>query len=612
MQDEAVFNEYHSFLHTLYKENIIQGFRIDHIDGLNDPAAYIQRLRSLFGDTCYIIAEKILELKETMPESWPLQGTSGYEFLAYVNQLFTDRKGAKQLVEFYKTLVPQLPAYKQLVVDNKKMMLENFMAGEWENLTNFFMELELGSYFEKEGLRQALGALLVSLPVYRIYPDDLPLTGQELVIMAEAIHKAKHLSPSSVSELDYINELLVSPPRDLKDDTIKFLKRMMQFTGPLTAKGVEDTTFYIYNPLISHDEVGDSPSTMGITIREFHGRMVARQQTTPISLNATATHDTKRGEDVRIRLNILSEIPDEWMRVVQEWFSANKECHALVNEQPAPSVNDEYFIYQSILGGFPENFQPTEHWVSRLKEYLIKALREAKVNSSWESPNEAYENACTRFIDRIVSDEKQFLPGLLRFLKTILTYANTNALGQTLIKNTAPGIPDTYQGCELWDLSYVDPDNRRPVDYDIRKKYLNQIREKENETSAVFFSYLSDHRDLGVEKLFVTWRALNFRRRYSDIFIRGEYVPLTVSGSHPVACAYARVLDDQWVLVIIPLALATKHQWTDESVMLPQGMPGVLTNIFTRKKINVGEYLSLRETLLEFPLGFLTSVEYSE
>ena len=612
MEDENVFNEYHSFLKNLYKENIIQGFRIDHIDGLKDPGVYLQRLRSLFGDSCYIIAEKILEAKESMPERWPLQGTSGYEFLAYVNQLFTDRSGAKRLVEFYEKLVPQLPGYKQIVDENKRMILDNYMSGEWDNLTDYFMELGLAARFERDGIKQALAAVLVSLPVYRIYPDDLPLTGNDLVIMAEAFQKAKHLAPSCTSELNYMNELLVSPPQDLKASALRFLKRMMQFSGPLTAKGVEDTTFYVYNPLISHDEVGDSPSTMGITIKEFHARMISRQQATPFSLNATATHDTKRGEDVRTRLNVLSEIPDRWIKLVESWFDINRNARVDVNGKQAPIVNDEYFIYQSILGGFPDDLQPSEFWLGRLQAYLVKALREAKVNTSWEEPDENYENACKEFVSRIIKGNGKFLNSLTQFLKDILPFANTNAMGQMLIKITAPGIPDVYQGCELWDLSYVDPDNRRPVDYGIRKKWLNQIREKENNDLGNLFSFLGDHRGLGIEKLYVAWKALNFRRAHNEVFTHGEYLPLQVSGRQPVACAYTRHHKDKWVLIIVPLAVTANDMWTDESVLLPQQLSGSWTNIFTGETVDIAEYVSIKEILMQFPLGFLTTTISSQ
>lgn len=608
MEDERVFDEYHSFLYSLFRENIIQGFRIDHIDGLKDPAVYIQRLRKLFGSSCYIIAEKILEEMEVMPSSWPLQGTSGYEFLAYVNQLFTDKGGAKQLVEFYNTLVPQLPPYKQLVVDNKRMMLENYMSGEWDNLVNYFFELDLHALFDPPTIKEALGAIMVSLPVYRIYPDNLPPSGTDLAVMAETIQKARQLAPSCSAALDHLSNLLLSPLENQKEGALSFLKRLMQFTGPLTAKGVEDTTFYIYNPLISHDEVGDSPSTLGISINEFHGRMDLRQRITPFSLNATATHDTKRGEDVRIRLNVLSEIPGEWKKTVQQWFEMNKKWNVSLNGRNAPDVNDQYFIYQSIVGGFPEDFKVSEEWVNRLKEYLIKVVREAKVNSSWESPNDHYESACTQFIESILKDEKGFLKELSRLSRIIFTHASVNALGQVLIKITAPGIPDVYQGCELWDLSYVDPDNRRPVDYETRKQYLRQIKLKEREGNAVLFAYLIDHRNNGIEKLFVTAKALNFRRINPKIFTTGNYLSLKVSGKN-AAFAYARHYQDDWVLVIVPLVHGKKDEWTDESVELPSILPSTWLNTFTNKQTHTAENLLLREALNEFPVALLTGAK---
>ncbi len=606
MEDAQVFREYHSFLYSLYTEDVIQGFRIDHIDGLFDPTHYIRRLRDLFGDTCYIIAEKILEAKEVMPPNWSLQGTSGYEFLAYVSQLFTDRKGAGQLVKFYKGLVPQLPAYRELVVENKILMLENYMGGEWDYLVEYFCQLGLHADFKPRAIKQVLGALMVSLPVYRIYPEGLPLTGSDLVIMSEAFQKAKQLIPAYTAALDHVHGLLVSPVEYQKANILTFLKRLMQFTGPLTAKGVEDTTFYIYNPLISHDEVGDSPSTLGITTREFHARMVLRQQTTPLSLNATATHDTKRGEDVRIRLNVLSEIPESWITTVQRWFEMNKSWTLSLDEVRAPTVNDEYFIYQSIVGGFPEDFKISENWETRLREYLIKVVREAKVNSSWEAPNEAYENGCTEFIKNILKEDSAFLQSAVQFIKKLVGYASTNALGQVLIKITAPGIPDVYQGCELWDLSYVDPDNRRPVDYSIRQKYLMQIELKEKEGFAALRSFLANHRELGLEKLFVTWKVLNLRRMHKELFNIGEYVALPVSPGEAVACAYARHYRNAWMLIIVPLAVAKEKEWTQESVLIPANLTGTWINQFTHKQIAVGENLFLRDVMDEFPLCLLT------
>jgi (1->4)-alpha-D-glucan 1-alpha-D-glucosylmutase len=612
MEDKKVFDEYHTFLLSLYKEGLIQGLRIDHIDGLKDPTQYIKNLRDLFGDTCYIIAEKILETKEAMPADWEVQGTSGYEFLAHVSQLFTDRKGAKQLLDFYRTLVPELPDYKQLVVTNKRKMLENYMGGEWDNLASYFEALGLLGNFSKEKIREALGEMMVSMPVYRIYPEEIPLRGKELTIISEAIANAKNAAPVLVAPLDYLASLFSSSGEDgAGKDILAFLQRLMQFTGPLTAKGVEDTTFYIYNPLISHDEVGDSPSTLGITISEFHKRMVIRQQTAARSLNATATHDTKRGEDVRIRLNVLSEIPETWKSAVADWMEVNKNHTHSKSGQRLISVNDEYFIYQSIIGGFPEDRAVSEEWIKRLQEYLTKVVREAKVNSSWESPDEAYETRISKFIEGILSADSDFLKNAITFVQGMLNTAQAYTLAQTLIKITAPGIPDFYQGCEVWDLSYVDPDNRRRVDYDMRKKYLDKIRQKEKEGGSSLMCFLKENRQAGLEKIFVAWKALNFRRSSQRLFIEGEYIPLPASNGDKVAVCYARHFQDDWCLVVVPLAIARdethdlRHKWTDEAIVLPPSMPRTWINIFTGDQIDVDNRLFLRDVLEIFPLVLL-------
>jgi (1->4)-alpha-D-glucan 1-alpha-D-glucosylmutase len=610
MEDENVFDEYHSFLHSLYKENLVQGFRIDHVDGLKDPSQYIRNLRRLFGDTCYIIVEKILDAKEAMPPDWLLQGTSGYEFLAAVNQLFTDKRGARQLLDFYRTLVPALLPYKQLVDKNKTMMLRNYMGGEWDNLTDHLVNLGLQGDFARENLKEALGLIMVSLPIYRIYPKQIPLDGTDLMIMNEVFDKINNLETPFKKELSYFYSLFVCPDNEIdKANVLDFLRRLMQFTGPLTAKGVEDTTFYIYNPLISHDEVGDSPSTLGMSVNEFHRRMAARQKSAPYSLNATATHDTKRGEDVRIRLNVLSEIPGRWEEVVRSWFSSNAEIVAVDRR---PEVNDEYFIYQSLIGGFPEDFNVTDNWTSRLKEYFVKAVREAKVKSNWEAPDEVYENICTEFIDSIFSESNNFRSSILPFIEDVADIASVNTLGQLLLKLTAPGIPDIYQGCELWDLSFVDPDNRRPVDFQARKKYLAEIIRREKDDWEVIRSFLVTHRDRALEKLFLIWKALNFRKNSEYLFKVGEYLPLQVSKGDAVVCAFARNLRDHWAIVIVPLGRGKKNrraepEWTYESISLGSNFPSSWVNIFTGAEVEASGDLSLNKALDSFPVALLTN-----
>jgi (1->4)-alpha-D-glucan 1-alpha-D-glucosylmutase len=612
MEDEAVFDEYHTFLFRLLKEKLVHGFRIDHIDGLQDPARYAQNLRSLMGESCYIIAEKILEAKEEMPAHWPLQGTSGYEFLSFLNQLLTYRKGAKELLEFYKELLPDVPPYRKLIFDSKKLILENYITGEWNNLAHLFQSLELGAHLDSQRMQQALGHFMLSLPVYRIYPDGIPVKGTSLLILHEAFDKALGAGAAYTEELNHLRKIFTTPSQSdgQEDKILFFLKRLMQFTGPLTAKGVEDTTFYIYNPLISHDEVGDSPSSLGITVQRFHEKMLFRQASTPLSLNATATHDTKRGEDARVRISVLSRIPDLWKEKVEEWIAINKLHKQTVGGRIVPQLNDEYFIYQSMLGGFPEDFEVSEEWIKRVQAYFNKALREAKVNTNWSEPDERYEKACEQFIEGILQAHHGFLPSFVPFLKTVCEHAMVYTLSQTLIKLTAPGIPDIYQGCELWDLSFVDPDNRRPVDYDKRMQFLFQLVLQEEKGKEALLAFLKEHREAGVEKLFLIWKTLNFRKINQALFTGGDYIPLSITGKEVTAAAYARRNGDAWALIAFPLGLVTHKtnpakDATDQHLVLPENAPGVWMNLFTGETLVTPNQLSVAEIFKDFPVVLL-------
>lgn len=614
MEDHKVFDEYHTFLYELYREGLIQGLRVDHIDGLRDPGTYLKRLRALFGKECYIIAEKILESKERMPKEWPLEGTSGYEFLSFASQLITNRSGAKKLLSFYKDLVPELLPYKELVKKNKRMILEKYMAGEWENLTTLFLALGLSSGFQRERIKEALATFMIALPVYRIYPEKLPVQDEGAVVLNEAFTKALAESPQSNAELNYLKSLFTNVEHGQNaDDVLNFLQRLMQFTSPLTAKGVEDTTFYVYNPLISHDEVGDAPSSLGISITDFHRKMQQRQSSAPYSLNATATHDTKRGEDSRLRLNALSDFPERWIELVINWMKANQKFHKRTSKGiMAPVVNDEYYIYQSIFGGFPADLQMSSDFLERLETYYVKVLREAKVNSDWAAPDEEYENACLEFIRKILATETEFLKTLIPFLQEVVKLSNRYSLAQSLIKITAPGIPDTYQGAGLWDLSFVDPDNRRPVDYDKRITFLEQIREKEKESNSILFSFLEDHRLEGIEKLFVTSKALNFRKDNPTVFTEGEYLPLQLTGKDMVTVSYARHHNDKWAVLVAPLRARSESPTEDinasDEVVLPEGSPTVWKNVFTGEVYNAGNRIPVSECCKNFPMALLTNV----
>lgn len=608
MEDEKVFDEYHGFLQQLYSEGLIQGLRIDHIDGLYAPGTYIKRLRERFGNDCYIIAEKILAGNETMPREWELQGSTGYEFLGDVNQLLTDQLGLEMIARFYRSQFPDLAKYERLAVSKKLLILTTQMAGEWDNLVNYAYQLGLvPPVLQKEDFKEALGLFMAHLPVYRIYLEHKPLTTRDLSLLEYAVHGAYRTEPA----LTKVFEMIRSWWRQGRHNTaiLRFLQRVMQFTGPLTAKGVEDTVFYVYNALVSHNEVGDAPEGSRCSLALFHERAVNKHRHRPLSLNTTATHDTKRGEDARIRLNTLTLHPHQWIHQVQHWHTMNKVHSRTVGEVTAPDMNDEYFIYQSIIGGFPANGVITESFIKRLSDYFIKVVREAKVHSNWSAPNEAYENACLHFIEQLFAADSPFPCSVQSFSEKVGMHAAVYSLTQTLVKITAPGIPDIYQGCELWDLSFVDPDNRRPVDYGLRKHQLSVLKEAEEKGMPQLLSFLAERRLEGLEKLYVTWKTLHIRREYPALFIKGEYIPVYSDNSHAVI-AYARRYNDQWCFVVAPLLAACRHgdEEARPRIALPAGAPVEWRNVFTGETIRISEGRLPLSVLDRFPVAMLISV----
>ncbi len=608
MEDEFVFTDYHQFMLGLYKKGLIQGLRIDHIDGLYNPQQYVQRLRNLFGKDCYIIAEKILEYNEDIAKDWGLHGTSGYEFLSFTNQLLTDKKGSEKLLSFYKELVPQTSVYPDIVYDKKHTFLLTHMGGELENLLRM---VEEQTVFQKEAydrakLKDALSILMACFPVYRIYPDQYPLHEEALPKVNEAFEKAEAKIGDAKDELDLLKTVFHADGKKPEDSyKLLFLMRLMQFTGPLAAKGVEDTTFYVYNPLISHNEVGDSPSQLGISIDDFHTKMQSRQKNNPYSLNATSTHDTKRGEDGRMRINALAALPDEWIKNVNNWRQINTPFIKLVNNKPAPTTNDEYFIYQSLIGAFPEDLQVTDTYKERTFAFLEKALREAKVETTYDAPNAEYEEACKSFVASLLDEQHPFLKSFISFLEKVIDKATLYSLAQTVIKITAPGIPDIYQGCELWDVSYVDPDNRRPVDYDCRKRNLDEIIELEKKGTDAVLAFIHQYKKEGREKLFVTYKTLNLRNQHNDFFLEGDYLPLHINNDKVIA--YARKKDDKCVVVIIPFAEDILQSVESITVSLPANTSSHWNNIFTNENITSNNEIDVLPLLKKFPVGVLVS-----
>jgi (1->4)-alpha-D-glucan 1-alpha-D-glucosylmutase len=606
MEDERVFNAYHQHTHSLYEKGYIQGLRVDHIDGLKNPKEYIDRLRDLFGQDCYLIVEKILDVKEELPEAFDIQGTSGYEFLSYINQVITDSKGAEKLLSLYTSYVPAFADYDTIVFNNKFSNLESYLNGEWDNLLRMLLSLNLidDEEIRMAVLKKALGVFMAAFPVYRAYPEKLPLTGNDQQLVAEGFEKALERFPDLRYELEVLRKVF-EPHEDptRNNNRLLFVQRLMQFTGPLAAKGVEDTTFYLYNPLISHNEVGDQPCVLGIPVRQFHEKMIERQLRNPLSFNCTSTHDTKRGEDGRIRINIISELAEEWTSLVEHWQKINEPFRKQLGIVRAPIINDEYFLYQAILGGFPEDLQLTNEFRERTKRYFVKALRESKLMSDYVNPNIAYEEACTSFIDHLLNPQHSFLPSFLPFLKKIIPYANIYTMVQVIIKTSAPGIPDIYRGCELWDISYVDPDNRRPVDYELRKNLLREIKQREAEGTDNVLQWAGSQFETGAQKMFVTRQMLQLRKNNPQLFIKGLYIPLYAEGGERIVIAFLRQFESEWILIILPLGIVA-NTGKPLTLILPEKAPDKWKNIFTGEDI-AGRSIDIHKLFHKFPVAVL-------
>lgn len=403
--------------------------------------------------------------------------------------------------------------------------------------------------------------------------------------------------------LRFLRDLWENKTSTAAQQRVAFLQRIMQFTGPLTAKGVEDTSFYVYNALVSHNEVGDDPSAGPLSAEAFHELMLQRQVATPLSLNTSTTHDTKRGEDGRLRLNLLSLFPAEWQELVT---SAHKGYDGMIR----PTINDEYFIYQAIVAGFPVDGVNTTTFIQRLGDYLRKALREAKVNSSWDDPNEEYENVCIGFVRQLLSGEQ---PLLRSFMKRIDRYLPVYAPAQALLKITAPGIPDIYQGAELWDLSYVDPDNRRPVDYALRREWLSTMKQLEQENATALLQWTEDHAAPGAGKLLMMWKALQYRQQHPSLFTAGDYIPVYPDKPAPLI-AYARQQENHWVLVVAPLLhrdiITIGHSlWKHVHLSLPAQCNGIGVDQITGQEYDLQRPLSVAQLFEQFPVALIGNAQ---
>ena len=591
IQEEHVFETYHQLIKQLVDEGIFQGLRIDHVDGLYDPSGYLHRLRKLAGEETYIVVEKILEQEEHLLEHWPIEGSTGYDFLAMVNNVLTNKSNEKHFRQFYIGLSRSYQTVAQQVREKKAHILYEHMAGELDNLYRLFSEADLVApetlqSVTQEEMKKAIGAFLIHCPVYRYYAQSLPLT-EEAPLVRQIIEQVKQTETGLRNAIGLLEEVLLVRPNHedegYKLRAVHFYKRCMQFSGPLMAKGVEDTLMYNWNAFIAHNEVGDAPDAFGMTVEAFHERMRIRQQQSPLSLNATSTHDTKRGEDVRARLNVLSDMPETWFRNVEEWMHMNKT----LKRNGLPDANDEYFIYQTLVGAWPLIKEEERSFGDRLNAYLQKALREGKIHSNWTTPDLEYEQATKDFMAALLKPNTPFQKSFQRFLDQIKDAAVIHSLHQVLLKFTCPGIPDVYQGCELWDFSLVDPDNRRPIDYEKRIAYLDQIA---NSQDNDLYTTLWNNRSDGRIKMWLTYSLIQLRKAHPEIFAYGDYIPLEVSGTYKDnVLAFARKHKRTSYIIAIPLHVSTlfvdkvinltRFDWKDTVIQLPKTVKSEWTSL---------------------------------
>ena len=591
VEDDEVFEQTHRLLAALLAEDKVQAVRIDHPDGLFDPARYFSMLQDLAAQAwgharegerdgrpdrpLYVVAEKILSGRELLPRRWAVHGTTGYNYLNDLNGLYIDAGQARHVRRTYAKLTGRSEPFEDVLYWSKRLIIETAMASELTVLTHMLDRIAETSRksrdFTRDSLRDVIVEVAACFPVYRTYVDVDGWMPEDRAVVERAIARARRRNPAMEASLfDFFREVML--PRDLEtdplpndrrggyppvsqddaDERLRFAMKLQQYTGPVQAKGLEDTAFYRFNLLISLNEVGGDPSRFGRSVPEFHDTNIRRLQDWPYEMLATATHDTKLGEDVRARVNAISELPAEWSREVSRWMRANKTCRSLIDSDPAPDRNDEYRFYQALVGAWPLEFAPaatqaSRELVDRMKEYMLKAAREAKVHTSWLTQHQAYEDALEKFVERVLTGAggARFLPLMLPFQRRIAAVGIVNSLSQVVMKLGSPGIPDVYQGTDLWDLSLVDPDNRRPVDFEHRAAVLGDVEQvlglPYRERLARLADLLVSWRD-GRLKMMTTAVGLRMRRADPELFLSGAYVPLETDITVPAsAVAFARV-----------------------------------------------------------------------
>jgi (1->4)-alpha-D-glucan 1-alpha-D-glucosylmutase len=658
VEDPDVFTSIHQLLARLVREGRVTGVRIDHPDGLFDPARYFEMLQDLAAESwgmprapgrrpLYVVAEKILSGRERLPPAWAAHGTTGYNFLHQVNGLFVQPAHARRMRRVYAKLTGRTQTFDDLLYECKRLIMDTAMASELTVLAHTIDRIGESNRrsrdFTLNSLRDMLVEVVACFPIYRTYVNEQGWAPDDRAALERAIVRARRRNPAMDATIfDFFREVMFPrdpgdvplsgpdrrggyPPADEQEagERLRFAMKFQQYTGPLQAKGLEDTAFYRHNVLVSLNEVGGDPSRFGVSSGEFHELNLLRRQEWPYEMISTGTHDTKLGEDVRARIDVLSEMPDEWEREVSKWMRLNKGARTIVDGEPAPDRNDEYRFYQVLLGAWPAD-------VARLQTYMTKAVKEGKEHSSWINPNETYEAAIATFVERVLAGNEaaRFLPALQLFQERVARCGLVNSLSQVVLKIVSPGVPDFYQGSELWDLNLVDPDNRRPVDFGLRQQALDRIdallAQPAAERAPGIAALLERWKD-GAVKLLVTAAALRLRSADAALFLEGEYLPLEVESAVDArVVAFARISAAGRAAIAIAPHLASRlvtaehpvplgDRWRTSRLHLPKSLAAVTyRDAFTGAEIRPvtsgdGAWLFVGQALKHLPVALLTA-----
>jgi (1->4)-alpha-D-glucan 1-alpha-D-glucosylmutase len=680
MENPAVFAETHCLIRSLIASHKVTGLRIDHCDGMFNPRQYLIRLQLLYlasqcagaeaqqetaangiersildpvrgydwsqsQGTLYTVVEKILEPREFLPPEWPVRGTSGYDFVYLANGIFIQSANEKRFNAIYAQVLGHPADPDEIIYRSKLQVMQTALASEVYVLTNLLSRIAASNRrardFTDNILETVIRETIASFPVYRTYIDDRgEYSERDVAFLRSAITRAKRLNPDiNASAFDFLRETLLLKSGSLASarqqrpdpEMLYFALKFQQLTGPVMAKGVEDTAFYVYTRFLSSNEVGGSAKSFGISLETLHLSNQGRLKHSPDSMLTTSTHDTKRSEDVRNRLNVLSELPQAWSAAVRRWQRMNaKFKRTLEDGRTTPDHNEEYLLYQTILGAWPwqmESKQDREQYVQRLKEYASKALSEAKINLSWINPDAEYIAGVHAFLDSILmppakGKESPFVKSLEALIPQLRLFGAVNSLAQVVLKIASPGVPDFYQGSEMWDLSLVDPDNRRPVDYGLRAGYLDALHEQaERDGAGAVCSDLLGNIADGRAKLWTTQRALTLRRQEHALFRRGEYLELPVSGDrqeHVIAFQRRDPATGRSVVAVLPrfactlmkgkVQLPLGEAWGKDRLLLPVTAGTRYRNVFSDESVVVTEEgLGLSAVFATYPVALLIS-----